>query len=518
MSADLRIGHAKDHGAEVATHARAEGTALGAGPPIRSDAASRPGPRRLPDVALVVGLAVIAVWRWSVMADLPGPVGVDAANWMRLARAAAGAIDIDDVLVPPIVPLIAGLLDTVLGPLTTARLLPVAASLAPALGLWSVVRERRRDAGAVLTSLAIALVLPTTAAFAWGGAPQLIGLGLMPVALVAIARAALGPGRRSWMRAGLLSALVGLTSTLVSVLVAAGGLLILASALMRRGPTVLAGLTHALPLVAPVAALYLVILQRMSLPEGRSTAALGIEALRRGLGEPLIAWLALLLLLVLALVHALTSRTPTSWDLLVVGLAGVSLAGTVLGDVRFVAGVPTAAAVAVLTPLRTPAGLTRRTLAIAGLAATATAGMLTQPTQLAFYAQFSPVTILEDVAHIAEEVPEGMTVAVPPVAGAPLGWWIEAAGIDAAVASRSDWLSFPAERARAAATVRLFSAPRWPDRDVAEEACALGAPWLYVPDAWGGMDEHALALEESTGRLRTVADLPGGVLLRSSAC
>lgn len=471
------------------------------------------------DVAVAAVLTVVVAWRWSLVVTFPGPIGVDSGNWLRLANAMLGRVDIQDVIVPPLVPLVAGLTDVVAGPLTTARLLPTLASVAPALGMWAVVRTFRRDTAAVVVTAALAVAPPTAAAFAWGGVPQLIGLGLLPIALLAIARAAVRPSARTWLRAGAVTALVGLTSTLASALLAAGGIAVLLVAVMRLGRAPLAGILAALAPLAPVAALYAVILPRMSLPESRTTEATGLHALSHGLGEPTGLWLALVTLLSAVVLLSLAGRSTSTPTLLLVGLAAVTVAGVLLGDVRFVAGVPTAVAAGAVL-LREPrivAGLVRL-VAAAGLVLLGSVGIGTQATQLGFYAQFAPEHILDDAERIAELVPADATVAVPPIAGAPAGWWLEARGIDAAVASRSDWLSFPGERAAALGALAVFTAPEWPEATTGTTACAIGAPWLYLPTAWGGMDARALERELGAGRLVLVERLTGGLLVRSGAC
>jgi hypothetical protein len=488
---------------------------------------ARPARRsRIADLVVVAVLALIALWRWSLVAAVPGPIGVDTGNWLRLANAILGRVDVQDVVVPPIVPILAGSVELVLGPLATSRLLPVIASLAPALGLWWILRDIRCDAVSVMATVALALVPSTAAAFAWGGVPQLLGLGLLPPALWALSDATTARSRSAWLRAGVLIALVGLTSTLVSVLLAVGGAAVLVVALLRDGTAPLRGSAAVVAPLAPVAVLYAVILPRMSLPEGRLTQATGLDALRHGLGDPSTVWAMLIAAVGVAILLALAAGAATRTTLLLVGLLGSAVAGLLLGDVRFVAGLPTAVAAGVaLLPLLlrfsgahgVGARLLRWT-AVGGLLVVAAVGMRTQATQIGFYAQFTPSDIIADVGRIATHVEQGEKVAVPPVAGAPTGWWLQAQGIDAAVASRSDWLSFPAERDAAARALALFTAASWPDPDVAGATCALGAPWLYVPDAWGGMDPDALARERSAGRLRLVEQLPGGLLLRSTAC
>jgi len=508
---------------------RAAATSLVDVPSAPAPAPAAPGPtgprraridlRRLPDVLVGAGLALVVLWRWSLVTTFPGPIGVDSGNWLRLGQAMLGRVDVQDVVAPPLVPLLAGLLEVAVGPLATSRLLPVAASIAPTLGLWWVLRAVRRDVPAALATLTVAVVTPTAAAFAWGGVPQLLGLGLLPVALWMVARAAVSPSRRAWLLAGTSAALVGLTSTLATVLLAAGCAALLSVALLRTGRTALSGALAAAAPLLPVAGLYAIILSRMSLPTGRTTAATGMRALQHGLGEPHTTWLVLLALLALALLATVSGRETTPAMLLLVALAAVAVAGLQLGDVRFIAGVPSA--IAAGTVLVRPSGRSAMALRIAslgGLLLLVPTGVATQATQLGFYAQFAPARILEDVDRIAELVPADATVAVPPVAGAPAGWWLEAHGIDAAVASRSDWLSFPGERAAAEEVLRVFSADRWPHEAAAAAACAAGAPWLYVPDAWGGMDDAALARELLAGRLHLVERLPGGLLLRSGAC
>ena len=484
----------------------ARGTSTGE-PPRRIRALRRA------DVTVVAALLVVASWRWGLLTDVPGPIGVDGGNWLRLAQAGLGRVDIDDVLTPPLVPLLAGMIDAVIGPLGATRLLAVLGSVAPSAGLWWALRGRGHDVHAVVATVALALVTPTAAATAWGGAPQLLGLGVLPAAVAAVAAAARAGTGRTWLRAGVLTALVGLTSTLVMVLAAVACMVALLDTVIRGRAGALRPMAASLIPLAPVVALYAVILSRMSLPGGRLTARTGTEAMRAGLGEPFALWVALGALVVLG--ASLRHRDDED-GALVVGLVAAGAAGLVLGDTRFTAAIPTAVVAGVVL---LPGVLARlRTAAIAGLVILAASGAASQATQIGFYAQFVPSTILEDAAIVAGLVSDGEVVATPPIAGAPTGWWLEALGVDAAVASRSDWLSFPAEREVAARAVALFTAPRWPSPQTAATACREGFGALYVPEAWGGVDADALAHELAAGRLRLVVGLPGGMLLRSAVC
>ena len=501
------------------TAARGEAPATA---PLRAGRWGERRRRRVADLTVGVLLLAVAGWRWSVLAALPGPVGVDGGNWLRLFRALLGQVDVQDVVVPPLVPLLAGLADLAVGPLAATRLLAAVAAVAPAAGAWWVLRRRwtaGRGAAALAGVLTLSLVGPVGAAAAWGGVPQLLGLGLLPVALTATAVAVTRPSRRRWRRAGAAAALVAITSTLATVLLACGTLAVLAVAAGRTGRRAFVGVRSALLPLTPVTLLYGVILTRMSLPDGRATAAVGLRALQDGLGAPTPVWLGLVVALLTVTTVALRRDEDRSMTLLLVGLSGAAVAGVVLGDVRFVAAVPTAVTLAATLPgpRGRPLDLVRG-VALAGLVVLAVIGASSAARDVAFYRQFAPATLLDDAREVAARVPAGERVAVPPVAGAPAGWWLQALGVDAAVASRSDWLSFPAERAAAAEVMALFTRSGWPDTRVGAEACRLGLAWLYVPDRWGGMDPGALARETGAGRLTAVADLPGGVLLRSAAC
>jgi hypothetical protein len=487
-------------------------------------------PRRTIPWALWLGFTAIVGWRLLLLARDGEPVGVDMANWLRIFRSWGGDVTVDDVLVPPLVPLLTGLADLALGTRWASWLVPSLASVAPAVGVWVVARRRAPAHIAALGALGLALVHPTATAFAWGGVPQLLGLGLAPIALAATVRATERPARRTWAQAGALFLAVAMTSTLITtLLVVALGVAVLV-ALTERGVAVLRGAGWAALVALPAAALYVPILLRMSLYSQRATAVTGEVALRSSVGQPLVLWVGLLAIAaaVPLLLEAGRERTSTA------ALVTAAVVGLWLGDVRFAALVPTATVLA-MTSLAAAAwrGTGLRALPFGGsatgarivvavqlaaLLVLASAGMRTQPAQVEFYAQLVPPGILEDAALIDAIERGDAAVAVASVAGAPTGWWLEAVGIDALVASRPDWLAFPEERRVAALTVALFSAPAWPTPTTAAEACALGAPWLYVPHVWRGIDPSALARELAARRLLEVEHTTSARVLRSAAC
>jgi len=534
-----RTGRARVRGGRRATAGRAQ-----------------PRWRTAPSSTLAVwgGLGAIVAWRVLLLARTGSPIGVDMGNWLRLFRSWSGAVHVDDVLVPPLVPLITGLADLAVGPLWASWLVPAGASVAPAVGVWLVASRRASRPVAAIAALTLALVHPTATAFAWGGVPQLVGLGLAPVALWLTVRALHAPSRRTWSQAALAAAAVALTSTLVTVLLGLALAVAVTLALAQRGARVLRGVGWALLVAAPAVALYVPILLRMSLYEQRSTGVVGSVALRSTVGGPIGLWVVLLALSAVVPFVLRAGRDRTFHAALIVA----AVAGLWLGDVRFAALIPTAVVLAATALLgrevrgvggggvgvgagvaglagvgvaggggagvgggvlrRFSALQTAGVVALGGLVVVGGVGVAGQAAQIDFYAKLVPPGILADAALIATLDRGDMAVAVPPVSGAPTGWWLEAVGVDALVASRPDWLAFPEEREVAAQAVALFSDPSWPTPNTARAACALRAPWLYVPDVWRGVDTAALAREVDAGRLVEIARTPTARVLRSAAC
>ena len=68
------------------------------------------------------------------------PVGVDMANWVRTYQSWRGHVDIDDVVMPPAVPFVAGVVDALVGLRWTSHALMAFGSVLPAAAVWWVLR------------------------------------------------------------------------------------------------------------------------------------------------------------------------------------------------------------------------------------------------------------------------------------------------------------------------------------------------------------------------------------------
>lgn len=517
------------------------------GPPRRAHASgvvdgratSRPPTGREIAAVAIVGTC-LAVWRVVVLSRHGDPVGVDIGNLLRVAESWRGAVDVDDVVYPPVVPLLAWCLRAVVGTAWTAHLLQGVASVAPALGVWAVCRRHVGPAAAAAVALAVAAAVGTSAAAAWGGVPQLLGLGLLPAVVVAAERWARRPERRSALTWGAWLSATMLVSTVVTgAALVASAITCLTVVLVDTDRTVgsrAAGLARTaawavMPVVAAVP-WYLPILRAQSLPEGRSTAVRGTDALVVVLGTP--AWLWWALLAAAVIVTARMLRTDREGAAVATGLLIAGFVGLAIGEVRAAYVVPTAMAIALAPLAHAVAGQGRTRPApdgppgrrpgvvAAGAGWVVVAWMLVLAPgrfddEVADFGRFTPDGTLAAAAWLHDRVGADDRVVAAPIDGVPTGWWVEAEGVDAWVAARAEWLFFPEERRTAAVAELLLSAEGWPDTASLDALVACSVDWVVLPDAWGGVDDAALVRAVATGRVSVAYDDDTTAILRVTA-
>ncbi len=493
-----------------------------------------------------MAVALIVIWRLVALSRHGDPVGVDIGNWVRIGRSWLGGVDVNDAVYPPIVPAVATGVDALIGQLWTSRLLQALAGAAPGLGVWIVLRTRVRAGWAIGASLVVAVAAPVSAAVAWGGVPQLLGLGLFPVAVDRVRRWAGEPTlARAW-RAGLVLVATGLVSTLMfglSVLAAlmAGAL----AAAGRRGLPVerrrwgqgLAVMGATLALLLPW---YVPILLRQRLPNDRVSSLRGGSAIDDVLGWPIAVWA---LLAVLSLIGVLIARAAGgTWWATTAACWGTAVVAVAATETRLLYVVPSCVAIGVgsigahrsggpSASSRSPGAevparwIDRRDrvaavqrwsagpllIAVAIVAVVAPSRL---DEQIEYYERFTPEGTIAATEWLAGRVGADELVLSAPVEGVPTGWWVEAAGVDAWVASRPDWIFFPEERAEAGRAAALLSGVGWPN-DVAIAALrACGVTWLYLPSGWGGIDAGALGRAAAAGDLEVVFEGPGATIVR----
>lgn len=502
-------------------------------------------PDRL-EIAAVVGLGIcLAVWRVVVLSRHGDPVGVDIGNLLRVAESWWGAVDVDDVVYPPIVPLFAWCVRALIGTAWTAHLLQGVASVAPAVGVWTVCRRHTGPVAAAAAALGVTAAVGTSAAAAWGGVPQLLGLGLLPSVVVAAERWTRRPTRRAalvwgaWLTATMLISTI-VTGAAVVASAATGLTVVLVDTDRSVGARIVAIVRTGVWAVLPIlltAPWYVPILRAQSLPEGRSTAVRGTDALLVVLGPPAWLWWALLAAAVIVTARVLRSDRPGA--AVATGLLLAAFVGLAIGEVRAAYVVPTAMAIA-LAPLasafagdvragdRPGAAVAagrrdRRAAAVAGVAAGVVVVCMAAVTparfddEVARYGRYTPDGTLLAASWLHDHVVEGDRVVAAPVDGVPTGWWVEAEGVDAWVAARAEWLFFPEERRTAAVAELLLSAGAWPDDTSLDALTGCSVDWVVLPDAWGGVDDAALVRAVATGRIAVAYDDGTTTILRVAA-
>lgn len=163
-------------------------------------------------VVVAAGLIRVVVHaRWGEL------TGLDTGNWLTIGNAwlGAGVFDGAASVYPPVVPVSAALLGRLLEPIAVMLVLGFVATVvhgaAAAFVLW------RCGCGWWTVPLVAALVSGSAVgeAVAWGGTPQLLGLGLALLVLYYVARLLLAPSMRTAAALGGSGVALAATSHLV---------------------------------------------------------------------------------------------------------------------------------------------------------------------------------------------------------------------------------------------------------------------------------------------------------------
>jgi len=477
-------------------------------------------------------LAMIAGYRALVIGLHGSPSGVDFGNWLMLGHQWLGdrLPDSPNVTYPPLIPLLAVFFSHVFGVLWGNALLAAIAGVAPAIGGYVAVRMCGARWASVPAAFLLAATSSTGEAVAWGGLPQLVGLGLAAAVAGAAVRAL---QRGTWRSAALLGFLllgVGLTSHLVYAQAAVAVVLVIVLRMVtdRRA---LAGSTwwgqdgwvnRAAIIAAPsliLVPLYLDLLSTVGksfvVQDQVSAGWPAFYAFVQNLGvirrdSPWLWGAALLATAALPfLLGRRRHRKQPLWSVTVALLVTTVAPGLVSGQSRLVYFAPLAVGFALAFVLAQLAGLrnsadwksTVATIVVVALVGavgwSGGRGLAFFPTQRAYYGAFVPRGSVAGLDWLRHNTPASALVAVAPIDGSPFGWWVQGLGRRSAlVGSEDQWLNFPAERERAQESVALFTAANPLGPTVLEHARQLGVGYLVIPWLWGGLTQGQLAAFE----------------------
>ena len=501
----------------------------------------RRAPRRdLAAVVLAVTLVTaIELTRLVVLARHHGIAGVDHGNWLTLGHKllGQGLPGGSRTVYPPIVPWASVGFVTAWGPLWGTWILAVAAGAAPAAGVYIVLRRHGlRNAAAILAGVTAAARF-TGEAVAWGGIPQLLGLGLVVVTLDQIADVLRRPSVRGGWTLGVLILATAAVSHLMLAQLAACGLvltvlhlLVVRSGLTFTGPWrgALGWPRMTLRLITPsllLAPLYV----RLTGSVAASFTATSHGAPLRMLLEDVSGlywdapslWKTATVLAVLTPAVRWRERRDPLWLLATSILVSVVAAVLITGQDRLLYLLPLGVIFALALWVRALSGsrLKQRTAARWGLALVAVllagfaivGGLQQFSAQVDFYGQrLLPRDTVVALNWLRDHTPASSVVAVPSVEGAPVGWWVEGYARRVSLTGSLDqWLAFPDERKRSHESVALYSLTSDDTQQLLGYARGLGVDYLYVPTTWAGLPSSTV------GRL--VLDEPTRVVFRNSA-
>lgn len=461
-------------------------------------------------VVLFCAFVATGLFRYAVLRSGGAPATVDAGNWLAFGESLFGSsVRSDSIVYPPVVPILTWASVAVFGLTDGVAVLGALASLAPAGGLLVVLR-RRLDHPAALVAVLLALASSSIGeATAWGGFPQLIGFGVLPVWLATIEPLVRQPDRRNAFIAGLAIAAIAATSHFVLLLAVTAAVILGILVLSDQPRPALRDAVRAsgwfiLPAIA-FAPLY-VSLASGIFGNGNDAAGLveltfadldvSVEFLYR---EAPVAWRLLVLGVVVGPIALVRRRADLLWRIpvaLTVALAIVLLA-TRQGRYLYVLPLLAAwwLALVVDEAIRRAPDRTGGPLSPAVVAGGALIGLVALSSfllvrsadffhgQRDFYGIMTP-SLVDVLEEIDETSPADTIVAVPAIANAPLGWWAEAI-TDRSVIYGAPLrvLNFDDELERARIGNKIFQ-PGFPMDDGLAAAEAAGVDVMVVPASW----------------------------------
>ncbi len=513
-------------------------------PPTRGVEPRTPSHRRavqrdLTPALFAATMVVVEATRLVILARHHGLAGVDFGNWLTLGHTmlGQGLPGGSRTLYPPVVPVVSVGFGAVWGPLWGSWILAVAAGAAPAVGVYLVLRRHGLRGGAVILAGVTAAARSTGEAVAWGGIPQLLGLGLVVVTLDQLADVLRRPSVRGGWTLGALVLAVAATSHLMLAQLALCGvvltglhLLVVRSGLTIAGPWrgALGWPRMTMRLIAPcllLAPLYAWLVGPItrSFAAGSHGAPLGtlLQDVSGLYWDAPTMWKTATLLALLTPVVRWRDRRDPLWLLTTSILVSVVGAALLTGQDRLLYLLPLGVVFALALWVRALSGtrLGERTLArgVLSLAALALAGFAIVAglqhfgAQVDFYGRrLLPRDTVAALDWLRQDSPASAVVAVPSVEGAPVGWWVEGYGRRVSLTGSLDqWLAFPDERTRSHESVALYSLTSGDTQQLLEDARALGVDYLYIPSTWAGLPASTV------GRL--VVEQPSRVVFRNDA-
>ena len=466
--------------------------------------------------AIVAAAAVVsltfAFLRYQVLAGGGAPATVDAGNWLAFAKDLLGPNLRHGSVYPPLVPLIVLGGVQAFGLVSGVAVVAAAASIAPALALFTVLYKHKLGWWSVGLATLMLAAGSTGEITAWGGFPQLFATALTILFLWRWDQTLRQRTIAAGLTSGVLLGLITACSQLVVVFAAFAALTILLGHLLFRVPHTgswrrLMGV--AAMVVVPSLAfvpLYLrlssTVLVTVVGRASRPSLAEWLNHLEFIYRDAPILWRTLLVAGVLALLLLGSRRREPLWVLPARMVLGAIVLARLANEPRFLYLLQPAAILAIGLWVVDIRSFGRRAFRVTrGGAAVALAfAMLVQANlgvaffaqQRDYYAVLRPGTV-SAARWINDMTPKQAVVAVSRLGEPPLGWWVEGLGRRPTLYAASlVWLNFPDERRRASLANDIFT-PTFPSTKGLTRACKDGVSYVLVAKGWAGFDPDQTA-------------------------
>ncbi|MCH7583759.1 MAG: hypothetical protein IH941_01200 [Acidobacteria bacterium] len=472
---------------------------------------------RLADAVFLLAALVMILVRFRILREGGAPPTIDAGDWLAHGDAIFGSRIRSSVIVyPPLVPILTKASVAAFGLTGGVSLLGAIAATAPAAGLYLALRM----IGAGFVAIGPALLLLGAGsigeATAWGGYPQLIGLGLAPLVLILVDRVLSTWESRDALAAGFTLAALMATSHFITSAVGLGviALVILrlpelnrpsASRMLRCIVLVLLPTLWLVPLYLVLISAFAGVSREFSFFNELTWSGLWdqIEFLYRDLAW---LWRVLVASAVVAPIFFLRHRATPLWRLTtsmllaIVGILALTREGrfvylltpyTALGVSLWVAHGPARVA-------RMVRGWTQRGVTAAALSALLIAALIQIDTgkdffrnQRSYYGVLTP-DLVAGIEYVKDTTSPDTVLAVTSLNDAPLGRWVEAiADRETYYGAPLQWLLFEVDLERSALANELFIPP-FPDETRIRAAAEQGIDLILVPTGWVFYDEDGI--------------------------
>jgi hypothetical protein len=471
---------------------------------------------RVWDLTFVFVATVMVIVRFRILREGGAPPTIDAGDWIAHGDAIFGSgIRSTTIVYPPLVPTFTKVLVELLGFTNGVSLMGAVAAAAPAVGLYGALRLTGSAVSAIGSGLLLLAAGSIGEAAAWGGFPQLLGLGIAPLALLMFDSMLRSWTRRDALLAGVALAALLSTSHFIAAVVAIAIVALLLMRLLERNLPPLRDVLRGFGLmVLPIlwlVPLYATLLDAFS-SAGRdfrffneltaSTFWDQLEFLYRDLAWVWRPLIVAALLAPLALMRHRSSlwRTTTALTLAVVLILLVTREG------RFIYFITLTTAMGVaLWARHGPAELAKRiprgnAARIGAIGLTCLllvtliqidSGAHSFHEQRGYYGVLTP-DLLIGIESVAATTTPDAVLAVTSLNDAPFGRWVEAiADRETFYGAPLRWLLFEVDLERSALANDLFIPP-FPDVPRVREAAAAGIDFILIPTRWVFYDEQAL--------------------------